>query len=261
MTIRIGVAGVNGRMGQSIVHALCEDQGAIFAGGLVREKAPPLSMAENALITDDLKALLNEIDVLIDFSAADAAVATIVDTAQAGVASVIGVTGFSDEQEAAISGAAAKTPIVKSGNMSLGVNLLAGLVEEAAARLGEDFDLEITEAHHRAKVDAPSGTALLLGEAAAAGRGAALADKAVYTREGQTGARNAGDIGFAVTRGGGIVGDHAVSLISQDEMITLSHRALDRRLFANGAIAAAKWAKGQAPGLYNMRHVLGLAPR
>jgi len=171
---------------------------------------------------------------------------------------VIGTTGFDAAGEALINDAAAKATIVKAGNMSLGVNLLALLTQKVAAALGEDYDIEIVEMHHRMKVDAPSGTALMLGEAAAKGRGVPLGEKSVRVRDGHTGARKPGDIGFATLRGGSVVGDHTVIFAGDGERIELTHLAADRGIFARGAVKAALWGKGRAPGLYSMADVLGI---
>ena len=198
-------------------------------------------------------------DVIIDFSTAEASAALATRAAaNGGPALVIGSTGFSDEQDAAIRAAAEKIAIVRSGNYSLGLNILIGLVEHAALRLdARDWDIEIIEAHHRLKVDAPSGTALMLGEAAANGRNADLADLRSKPYDGITGQREEGKIGFASIRAGGIVGDHTVLFGSQDETLTLSHQAIDRSLFARGAVAAAAWVRTRQPGLYDMQDVLG----
>ena len=199
-------------------------------------------------------------DVVVDFSAPGASAALARAAAEAGrPALVIGTTGFDAGQEAAIRAAAARIPVVTAGNFSLGVNLLMGLVEQAARALGSDYDLEVFEAHHRRKVDAPSGTALMLARAAAEGRGVDLEQAAVHGRSGVTGPRPEGAIGFSVMRGGGIVGEHAVVLAGEDEVVTLSHSARDRRVFARGALTAAAWVLGKPPGLYDMRDVLGLA--
>jgi len=178
--------------------------------------------------------------------------------AKAGIVHVIGTTGLSVEDEAAIREAAKKAVIVKSGNMSLGVNLLAALVKRVAKTLDEDFDIEIVEMHHNKKIDAPSGTALLLGRAAAEGRGISLDQRSVRSRDGHTGARHAGDIGFATLRGGTVVGDHSVMFAGPAERIELSHKAEDRMIFARGAVKAAMWARDKKPGLYSMADVLGL---
>ena len=198
-------------------------------------------------------------DVVIDFSTAEASAALATRAAaNGGPALVIGSTGFSDEQDAAIRAAAEKIAIVRSGNYSLGLNILIGLVQHAALRLdARDWDIEIIEAHHRLKVDAPSGTALMLGEAAANGRNADLADLRSKPYDGITGQREEGKIGFASIRAGGIVGDHTVLFGSQDETLTLSHQAIDRSLFARGAVAAAAWVRTRQPGLYDMQDVLG----
>ncbi len=198
-------------------------------------------------------------DVVIDFTspAASAALAEAA-AARGAPALVLGATGWSDGEIARLDAASQRIPIVRSGNYSLGVNILAGLVEQVAHRLdAADWDIEIFEAHHRRKVDAPSGTALLLGEAAAKGRGAGLADLRIGGRDGLTGARPEGAIGFSVMRGGGLVGEHTVAFVGEDEILTLSHSARDRALFARGAVAAALWVAGRPPGRYDMGDVLG----
>jgi 4-hydroxy-tetrahydrodipicolinate reductase len=197
-------------------------------------------------------------DAVLDFTAPSASVSLSELAAQARIVHVIGTTGFSDDELARLKASARHAVIVKSGNMSLGVNLLAALVREAARAL-PDYDVEILEMHHRMKVDAPSGTALLLGEAAAQGRDVALKDRAVRGRDGQTGARSDGAIGFASLRGGTVVGDHMVVLAGPSERIELIHRAEDRMIFAKGALAAARWGQGRKPGLYAMSDVLGLS--
>ncbi len=209
------------------------------------------------------EAALSACDVVIDFTSpsASAALATVC-AARGGPAMVIGTTGLNEAQIAAIDTASAKVAIVRAANFSLGVNMLMGFVEQAARQLGpEAYDVEIFEAHHRRKVDAPSGTALMLGEAAAAGRGVDLSKVARRARDGITGARPEGEIGFAVMRGGGIVGEHAVSFAGEDEILTLSHSARGRGLFAKGAVVAARWVAGRPPGLYDMRDVLGFSGR
>jgi 4-hydroxy-tetrahydrodipicolinate reductase len=208
------------------------------------------------LMDDSLAALANS-DAVLDFSAPESSTALAELAAQARIVHVIGTTGFGDEQLARLKAAARHAVIVKSGNMSLGVTLLAALVREAAKAL-PNYDIEIVEMHHRMKVDAPSGTALLLGEAAAAGRGTNLREHEVRGREGQTGPRADGAIGFASLRGGTVVGDHMVTLAGPYERIELGHRAEDRMIFARGALAAARWGQGQKPGLYGMTDVLGL---
>lgn len=261
------VAGAGGRMGKAVVAEVLRTPGATLAGGFERPDGEDVGKDLGVLAGLDAIGLNVEADAgagmkragaLIDFTVPAASVANASAAADAGVAHIIGTTGFSVSDEAAINAAAKKTAIVKSGNMSLGVNLLAALVEDAARRLDDNFDIEIFEAHHRAKVDAPSGTALMLGEAAARGRGVDLSDKAAGMTGSRAGARRAGDIGFSVSRGGGVVGEHTVSFAAMEEVISLSHRAIDRALFARGAVAAARWAAGKPPGLYTMRDVLGL---
>jgi len=198
-------------------------------------------------------------DVVIDFSTPAAAAALADLAAQHGAALVVGTTGLGAGDLAALAAAARRVPIVRAGNFSLGINMLMGLVRRAAQALPADaWDIEIFEAHHRHKVDAPSGTALMLGEAAAAGRGVSLDAVARRARDGITGERPPGEIGFSVLRGGGIVGEHSVTFAAADEVLTLSHSGLDRTLFARGAVAAARWVAGQPPGEYDMQDVLGL---
>jgi 4-hydroxy-tetrahydrodipicolinate reductase len=265
--MRLVVTGAAGRMGRTLVKAIAETPGLTLAGALERPGAaalgqdagvlaglPPLGVA----ITDDPLPLLIHADGIVDFSAPQATVELAALAAQARIAHVIGTTGLSEADLAKLSAAARHAPIVRSGNMSLGVNLLAGLVRLAAEALGEEFDIEIVEMHHRNKVDAPSGTALMLGEAAAQGRGIELKDHSERGRDGVTGARKRGAIGFASLRGGGVIGDHSVLFAGDGERITLSHQAEDRALFARGALKAALWARGQKPGLYAMSDVLGL---
>ena len=195
----------------------------------------------------------------IDFTLPAATESNLRACVESGTALVIGTTGLEDRQQKAIEKAAHEIPIVYARNMSVGVNVFMELVARAAGALGEDYDVEISEAHHRHKVDAPSGTALALGERIAAARGRKLADLAVYTREGRTGPRVPGTIGFAVVRGGNIVGEHTVRFIGSEEQVEFSHEAGDRRTFARGAVRAARWAAGQAPGLYTMADVLSLS--
>jgi len=265
--VRVLVAGCAGRMGRAVLEAVRADPELELAGGFDRSDCGETGVDLGRLIgVDDLGLAvadridrgLRQADALIDFTAPAASADNAHRAAEAGLAFVVGTTGFDAAQERAIAEAARAIPIVKSGNMSLGVNLLAALVEKAAAALDDRFDIEILEMHHRHKVDAPSGTALLLGAAAARGRGVDLAAKSDRVRDGAPGPRRAGDIGFAVLRGGGVVGEHEVAFASDEEILRLSHVAMDRSLFAKGAARAAKWAKGRAPGLYSMRDVLGL---
>jgi 4-hydroxy-tetrahydrodipicolinate reductase len=255
--LKIGVGGALGRMGRAIIAAVeaREDAGvaALF------DQPARAGEAVGGQVLGDLAAALAASDVVIDFSTPKASVALARGAAERGSpALVIGATGASAEEETAIAEAAARVAIVRSGNFSLGVNLLLGLVDQAARRLGpDDWDIEIFEAHHRRKVDAPSGTALMLGGAAAGARGGDLAQLAERGRDTQVGARAKGAIGFSVMRGGGLVGEHSVSFIADDEVITLSHSARDRSLFARGALAAALWVADKPPGLYDMQDVLG----
>ena len=203
--------------------------------------------------------LVAQADAIIDFTTPASTVELAALAAQARIVHVIGTTGLSDADDKKLEAAARHAALIKSGNMSLGVNLLAALVKRAAAALGPDFDIEVLEMHHNRKVDAPSGTALLLGNAAAEGRGIDLAKNSVRSRDGHTGARKAGDIGFATLRGGTVVGEHSVIFAGASERIELTHKAEDRMIFARGALAAAKWGKGKKPGIYSMADVLGLS--
>jgi len=203
--------------------------------------------------------VLAKADGLIDFTTPDTTIALAGIAAQARIVHVIGTTGMGESHLAALEAASRHAVIVRSGNMSLGVNLLAGLVRKVAATLGVDYDIEIVEMHHRMKVDAPSGTALMLGEAAAEGRGISLAEQSVRSRDGHTGARREGDIGFAALRGGTVVGDHDAIFAGSGERLILSHRAEDRSIFARGAVRAALWGHGRKPGQYSMADVLGLS--
>ncbi|RZJ05551.1 MAG: 4-hydroxy-tetrahydrodipicolinate reductase [Brevundimonas sp.] len=238
-----GISGARGRMGRAVSAALDARDDVVVSTRFDRGETPDLSLC----------------DVIIDFSTAEASV-ELAQTcaARGGPALVIGSTGLTPDQDAAILKAAEKIAIVRSGNFSLGVNILIGLVEHAAQRLdGRDWDIEITEAHHRRKVDAPSGTALMLGEAAANGRGEDLEAVRSAPYDGVGEARKAGTIGFSSVRGGGIIGEHTVLFASDDEVLTLSHSAIDRSLFAKGAVAAAAWVRSRKPGLYDMQDVLG----
>ncbi len=261
------VAGCGGRMGRALLREIIRAPGVDLAGGFDRPEHPAIGTDLGALAglertglqaETSFDAALKHAAAVIDFTAPEASLGIARAAADARVALILGTTGFSPDEEREIDLLAKKIPIVRSGNFSLGVNLLAALVEEAARRLSDDYDIEILETHHRDKVDAPSGTALMLGRAAAAGRGVALEARSVRTRDGRTGPRKAGDIGFAVLRGGGVVGEHQVMFAAADELLTLSHTALDRALFAKGAVAAARYAIGRKPGRYSMRDVLGL---
>ncbi|MBZ9840877.1 4-hydroxy-tetrahydrodipicolinate reductase [Mesorhizobium sp. CA10] len=250
--LRIAIAGALGRMSRQMAEAVAADPRLQLVARFHR----PGSMGEGQVERDEALALA---DVVVDFTmpAASAELAKAC-AARGGPALVIGSTGFSASELAAIADAAKKVAIMRSGSYSLGLNMLTGLAEQAARALAaDDCDIEIFEAHHRMKVDAPSGTALMLGEAAARGRGVVLDDVARRARDGLVGPRNAGEIGFAVMRGGSIVGEHSVSFLSDGERLTLSHAAGDRSMFARGAIAAALWVAGRPPGEYDMRDVLG----
>ncbi len=264
--MRIAVTGVSGRMGRMLVQAVDADDRVTLAAALERpghewagaDLGTALGGAERGLaVTDDPAAALGSADCVIDFTAPAATVALARMAAETGTAMVIGTTGFSEDDIAALDRAARAAVIVRAGNMSLGVNLLTTLVRRVAASLGVAYDIEVVEAHHNRKVDAPSGTALMLGEAAAAGRGVRLDEVADRGRDGM-GRRNPGDIGFHAIRGGGIVGEHHVHFAGPSEVLTLSHSATDRTLFAQGALSAALWTAGRAPGHYDMVNVLGL---
>jgi 4-hydroxy-tetrahydrodipicolinate reductase len=256
-TVRIGVAGALGRMGRAVIAAVEASPEATLGVVCDLPKRAGETVEGRTLASPD--AVLADSAVVIDFTSV-AAAASLADRAAAGgrPALVIGATGGAPEADAAIARAAEKVAIVRAASFSLGINVLLGLVEQTSALLGaRDWDVEIFEAHHKRKVDAPSGTALMLGEAAARGRKIALADVAARGRDGVTGARAPGAIGFAVLRGGGIVGEHSVSFIAEDESLVLSHSARDRSLFARGALVAALWVADKGPGLYDMRDVLG----
>ncbi|RUW57410.1 4-hydroxy-tetrahydrodipicolinate reductase [Mesorhizobium sp. M7A.F.Ca.US.008.03.1.1] len=263
------VVGAAGRMGQTLIRAIHTIPGARVIGAVERADSPHLGKDAGELagigridvaISGDPLPVFAKADGVLDFTTPASTVEFAGYAAQARIVHVIGTTGCTAEDNEKIAAAARHATIVKSGNMSLGVNLLAVLVEQAARALdAEDFDIEILEMHHKHKVDAPSGTALLLGEAAAAGRGIELTGNDVRVRDGQTGVRKTGSIGFATLRGGSVVGDHSVLLAGTGERITLSHHAEDRAIFARGAVKAALWARGKKPGLYSMRDVLGLS--
>jgi len=268
MTLSIAIAGAAGRMGRALIRAASDDPRFAIAGGTERGDGQFLGADLGALAgiaplfmttSDAADHAADKAEIWIDFTTPDATI-TALDALAATTtrAAIVGTTGFSAEQEARLAAHAKRIAIVRSGNFSLGVNLLAALVEQAAQKLGPSWDIEITEAHHRRKIDAPSGTALLLGEAAAHGRGATLDKLRAPPHDGVTGERHEGAIGFSVIRGGGIVGEHDVRFAAEREIVTLSHQALDRAVFADGALAAAVWVADKPPGLYSMRDVLGL---
>jgi 4-hydroxy-tetrahydrodipicolinate reductase len=265
--MRVVVAGAGGRMGRMLIHAIAASKGLTLSGAvdapdsavIGRDAGELAGLGANGIkIVGDPAPLLQAADGLIEFTTPAATLALAELTAAAGIVHVIGTTGHSAEEEAAIGQAAKRAIIVKSGNMSLGVNLLTALVKRVAKALDEDYDIEIVEMHHNKKIDAPSGTALMLGHAAADGRGVDLKARSVRGRDGVTGARRAGDIGFASLRGGTVVGEHSVIFAGPAERVELAHRAEDRMIFARGALHAALWARGKKPGLYTMADVLGL---
>jgi len=266
--IEIGVLGADGRMGGAIIRALRAEAGAQLSAALTWSESPnigkdaaePAGLSASGIkLTSDIAAGLEACDVLIDFSSPGAAI----DAALAMHGTrchtlITGTTGYTPTEEGALLAAAENITLLKSGNFSMGVNMIEALVELASSRLKEGWDIEVSEMHHRHKVDAPSGTALMLGEAAAKGRGVDLAAVQVLSREGRGEPRAEGQIGFAALRGGGVIGQHDVRLASELEMITLSHEAFDRSVFASGAVAAALWAHDKPKGLYSMKDVLGL---
>jgi 4-hydroxy-tetrahydrodipicolinate reductase len=266
--LKIAIAGAGGRMGAANVRAFAVSPEIEIVAAFDREGAPAIGKDAGVLagiealgvtIGDNAEAALEVADVVVDFTAPLASVALANLAAKRGLIHIIGTTGCSAEDDAAIAVAAkAGARIVKSGNFSLGVNLLASLVEKAARALGPEFDIEVLEIHHNKKVDAPSGTALLLGKAAAAGRNIDLTAHSERGRDGHTGARKSGAVGFASLRGGNVIGDHTVMFAGPTERIELTHRAEDRSLFAQGAVRAALWARNQKAGLYDMADVLGL---
>ena len=268
MKISLSIAGAGGRMGRALILAAGGDTRFDVIGGTERAGSDALGtdlalldgkVPCGHLIFDSAAAACERAQVWIDFTSPAATVAALTALRITSVkAAIIGTTGFDAVQMDAIKAASAHLAIVQSGNFSLGVNLVAGLVRQAAARLGPDWDIEVLESHHRHKVDAPSGTALLLGHAAAKGRGVLHDEVACFARHGQMGPRKAGDVGYAVLRAGGIIGDHEVMFAAEDEIITIAHKAQSRTIFAKGALAAAAWVVDQKPGLYTMDDVLGL---
>ncbi|WP_186388957.1 MULTISPECIES: 4-hydroxy-tetrahydrodipicolinate reductase [unclassified Stappia] len=265
--MRLTVVGAAGRMGGALIRALSQIDGVRLSAAVERPGSPAVGQDSGVLaglqpngvaVCDDALAAFAATDGVLDFTTPAATRHFSELAAQARIVHVIGTTGLGEEDVAAIRPAGRHARIVKSGNMSLGVNLLAALVRRAAAALDEDFDIEVLEMHHRNKVDAPSGTALLLGEAAAEGRGLTLSQHSVRSRDGITGERPRGDIGFATLRGGTVIGDHSVVFAGPLETITLSHHAQDRQIFARGAVKAALWARDRKPGFYTMDDVLGL---
>ena len=263
----IVITGASGRMGQMLVRTVLESDQARLVGAIERPGNPWVGRdlgeamggaALGIVVTDDPVEAIAKAQAVIDFTSPAASVAFAELAAQARAVHVIGTTGFEPADLDKLKAAARHAPIIRAGNMSLGVNLLVGLTRKVAAALGTDWDIEIVEAHHRYKVDAPSGTALMLGEAAAEGRGRSLADLRTPAREGITGARETGSIGFSAIRGGDVVGEHDVIFATESERVVLRHLATDRAIFARGAIRAALWGQDKGPGEYDMSDVLGL---
>lgn len=265
--MRLIVAGAGGRMGRTLIRAISETPGAKVTGALEAPGSELLGQDAGVLaglpangveLSCDLWSLSKDADGILDFTVPAATIANVAIAAQRGLVHVIGTTGLSPSDNAVIRSVTSQAIVVQSGNMSLGVNLLAALVKQVAKSLDEDFDIEILEMHHKAKIDAPSGTAYLLGQAAAEGRGINLEQRSVRARDGYTGPRNPGDIGFATLRGGTVTGDHTVIFAGPYERIELAHKAEDRMIFARGALKAAMWARDKKPGFYTMTDVLGI---
>lgn len=265
--MRLIVAGAGGRMGRALIRAISETPGATVTGALEAPGSELLGQDAGVLaglpangveLSCDLWSLSKDADGILDFTVPAATIANVAIAAQRGLVHVIGTTGLSASDNAVIRSVTSQAIVVQSGNMSLGVNLLAALVKQVAKSLDEDFDIEILEMHHKAKIDAPSGTAYLLGQAAAEGRGINLQQRSVRARDGYTGPRNPGDIGFATLRGGTVTGDHSVIFAGPYERIELAHKAEDRMIFARGALKAAMWARDKKPGFYTMTDVLGI---
>ena len=265
---RVGIAGCSGRMGRMLVAEVQATPGLVLAGGSEAPGSASIGRdigelagigAVGLAATSEVAALVAAADILIDFTTPAASAEHARLCAQHETGLVLGTTGLGAAEAKVLEAAAERVPIVWAANMSPVVTLLLGLVAEAARRLGPDYDIEVLEMHHRHKVDAPSGTALALGRAAAEGRGIDLASHSQRVRDGHTGARRPGDIGFASLRGGDVVGDHSVIFAGEGERLELTHRAGSRRLFARGAVRAALWIAGRKPGLYGMKDVLGLS--
>jgi len=266
--MKIGIVGAAGRMGRMLVAEVMKTEGASLAAGTEAPGNDLMgsdlgALAGNPdigiLLSDDAKSMISSVDAVIDFTAPAVTLAHARLAAEQGTALIVGTTGFSAGQSSELQSLAEKTVIVQAANFSVGVNLLLGLTEQAASVLGDDYDIEIVEMHHRHKVDAPSGTALALGQAAASGRDVNLDTVSTRVRDGITGPRPSGNIGFATLRGGGVVGDHTVMFASEGERFELTHKAGDRGVFAAGAVRAALWAKSQQAGFYSMRDVLGFS--
>jgi 4-hydroxy-tetrahydrodipicolinate reductase len=266
--VKVGVVGVAGRMGQMLLKMLINAPGIVVVGGTERRGSVALGQDLGALagsdplgisVGDDPSLLFETSDVVVDFTNPTATVQHAQMASRTGCALVIGTTGFDNDQLNALYRSAQKAPIVLAANMSLGVNLLQQVVEEVARILDPDWDIEIVEMHHRGKIDAPSGTALALGEAAARGRGQNLRRISRRSRDGQVGPRVKGEIGFAALRGGDVVGEHTIIFAADGERVEITHRATSREIFARGAVKSVLWAAGKRPGLYSMRDVLGFS--
>ena len=264
---RIGVVGCGGRMGRMLLAEIAASEGCALAGGCARPGSGYVSQDIGELagigrlgisVGDDAEKLIRDSDVVIEFTTPAATAAHAAQAAGLGKPIVIGTTGLSAEEDAAVRQAGRRVPIVWAPNMSLGINLLLGVVEEVARRLSPDWDVEIMELHHRGKVDAPSGTALALGRAVAAGRKVTFEEVQQRGRDGITGPRRSGDIGFVALRGGDAVGDHHVFFAGAGERLELTHRATSRSIYAKGAVEAARWVLGRPPGVYGLKEVLGL---
>jgi 4-hydroxy-tetrahydrodipicolinate reductase len=265
--MKIAVMGAAGKMGRELVKTVHATPGCVVAGAIEPPGSKALGQDAGVLagigelgvpVTSDALEVIAKVDGILDFTAPKASVEFAGLAANARIVHVMGTTGLSEADEAAVKAAARHATIIKAGNMSLGVNLLVALTRKVAEALDADFDIEVLEMHHRHKVDAPSGTALMLGQAAADGRRIPLNENSVRSRDGHTGARRRGDIGFATLRGGNVVGEHSVVFAADGERIVLSHIATDRGIFCRGAIKAALWGRGKGPGLFSMSDVLGI---
>jgi 4-hydroxy-tetrahydrodipicolinate reductase len=265
--MKLAIMGAAGRMGRELARAVHAIDGCVVAGGVEAKGSIAVGQDVGLLaglgkltvyISDDPLDVISKVDGILDFTVPAASTELAGLAAQARIVHVIGTTGHSEEEIAKIKAAARHATIVKAGNMSLGVNLLTSLTRKVAQALDDDWDIEVLEMHHKHKIDAPSGTALMLGQAAADGRGVSLKSASVRVRDGHTGARRKGDIGFATLRGGNVVGEHSVIFAAEGERVVLSHIATDRGIFARGAVKAALWARGKGPGLFSMNDVLGV---
>ncbi len=265
--MKLGIMGAAGRMGRELIRVVHGMDGVVVAGAV--EPKGSIALGQDAgllaglgkigtLITDDALEVVSQVDGILDFTIPAASTEFAALAANARIVHVIGTTGHSEAEEAKLKAAARHATIIKAGNMSLGVNLLTALTRKVAEALDDDYDIEVLEMHHKHKIDAPSGTALMLGQAAAEGRKVSLKEKSVRVRDGHTGARKAGDIGFATLRGGNVVGEHSVIFAAEGERVVLSHIATDRGIFARGAVKAAMWGQGKGPGFFSMADVLGI---